>query len=209
MPTVLSVDPGLRNLSVCCVTDGPNIIYWANADVLGVEASCDFCHRPTKWTAPTGRTCGIHQRRLGDDRVAYKEKKLKSYSTQTIVTKLLAVLVNNLDFWRDLCDPDVIAIELQPTKNNKMKMVSHIVYGFFIEHFPDAQVKFVRAADKLKDVSRAEKKTYTQRKKKSVALVTEMLVDPSDRAFFAASRKKDDLADVYLMSCRQLSRGCP
>ncbi len=211
MTTILSVDPGLRNLSVCCVTaeqpDAPKIIFWANFDVLGTEASCDYCPRPTKWTAPIGRACGIHQRRLGDDRRAYKEKKLKSFSTQIIATKLVAVLLNNLDFWRDLCDPDVVAIELQPTKNNRMKMVSHLVYGFFIEHFPDASVKFVRAADKLKDVPRAEKKTYTDRKKKSVELVSEMLTDDHDRAFFAASRKKDDLADVYLMCLRQLARG--
>ncbi len=219
MPTVLTVDPGLRNLSVCCVTvpEGASegtIIYWANLDVLGAEPHCDFCTRPTKWTGPPGpspsgppvRACGIHQKRLGDARRPYVEKKLKAYSTQAIVKKLVGALLANLDLWRDLCDPDVVAIELQPTKNNKMKMVSHIVYGFFIEHIPAAQVKFVRAADKLRDVARADKKTYAQRKKKSVALVAAMLTDAHDIAFFAASRKQDDLSDVYLMATRQLSR---
>lgn len=132
---------------------------------------------------------------------------------------------------------DTVVIENQPVlKNPIMKSLQIVLYTYFAysKVQPDAlntpRIKFVNASNKLKpntiitkdDIERVQLSipkaatAYANRKKLSVALVADVLkkgltVQNSSRwlAEIETSRKKDDLADAFLMALNALCQANP
>ena len=111
-----------------------------------------------------------------------------------------------------------ILIELQPKINNKMKFVSHIIYGKFVElykEYPSVQIRFVRATQKLKCyngpiVECTLKGEYARGKYLSVKYVEWLLQRYGDneknwKSWFDSLSKKDDAADCMLFAISNLN----
>lgn len=101
---------------------------------------------------------------------------------------------------------DEIVIETQPTRNIKMKVLSHCLQTFFLLH--DKKVSFADPKAKLKMCEPCvSKRTYAQNKKASVNACTLIMMKyaqyhPDDDfvKLYMTSKKKDDLADALLQA---------
>ena len=147
-------------------------------------------------------------------------KKVKDFLLQDIAKLILETLDT---VWEDIsCHLDLltkIVIELQPRVNNKMKFVSHVVYGKIIDLLRYSQkdhviVRFVSATKKLRVyngpfVQCKLKGEYAKRKYLSIKYTewflrekfvnTEVWLD-----LFMKHSKKDDLADCFLMCLNEM-----
>lgn len=173
MMKILSLDPGLKNLSYCYLSiEGSeiNILDWNNLCV--TESNC------------------------------------KSITFDTLIEDLLQTLAAKFD---DTFEANIVLIENQPLKNNKMKSVSIAIYTFFNMlklYFGNIEkIQFVRATEKLKCAKYQElpthldKTTYKTRKLASIALCRLYLKDlcPEKLEWFDRQSKLDDNADTYNM----------
>jgi hypothetical protein len=175
--TVLSIDIGLRNLSMCIMST-PNesgidplsslqIHLWDVYNTLdsddyrckGIQKNgkvcgkkCTFKYRSdTEWIY----TCKPHfPKNIGIKKDNhFKKKNVKEYLLQTIadvvLLKLEEIYNKNSDEFKSVTN---ILIELQPKLNNSMKFVSHIIYGKLVELYRGTKcsIRFVRASQKLK-----------------------------------------------------------
>jgi hypothetical protein len=104
-----------------------------------------------------------------------------------------------------------IIIELQPRVNNKMKFVSHILYGKFVELTDNKiPIRFIKGSSKLKvytgpPIECKLRNAYDKRKRLAIQHATWFLETQFSEAererwypFFKNSRKMDDLADCLL-----------
>jgi hypothetical protein len=148
-------------------------------------------------------------------------KKVTSYLLQDIASIVLkriqSIYNDNKELFSKLTK---IYIELQPKINQKMKFVSHILYGKFVELYLDSkniEIRFVRASQKLKAYTgpfiecNHLKNKYSQRKWLSIQYTNWFLENKTSKkqydkwnVFFQSCTKKDDLSDVYLMCINAL-----
>ncbi len=199
--SVVSIDIGLKTLSLCAMDKNKHVSLWELYNVLESEKFCEGlkkdntkCSKKASTTTTKVYYCKTHSK--GKQTKVYKPKAVKSYTYQEIA-KLVISCIQNIQLPTPILS---ILIELQPKVNQKMKFVSHIVFGFFVQK--GYLVRFVRASKKLKEICRADKDTYAKRKKKSIELVQNLLskgiftgqLDSLDN-----TTKKDDLCDVFLM----------
>lgn len=131
--------------------------------------------------------------------------------TKIVLKKLEEIYNTHIDLFSKVTR---IFIELQPKVNNKMKLVSHLIYGKLVEKYIDTNttVRFVRASQKLKAyrgpvIECNLKGAYAKRKFLSVQYTLWILnnlfdQDEADkwRQLFNSHSKKDDLGDVFLMA---------
>lgn len=110
---------------------------------------------------------------------------------------------------------DLVMIENQPVKINPvMKSIQMMIYSFFVMRHD--KVKLVAASNKTKMLNLLEADTvqniteqltlsskYANTKRMSILIADHLLAkaDSAVHAKFKASKKKDDLADAYLMCC--------
>lgn len=147
-------------------------------------------------------------------------KKVKDFLLQDIAKLVITTLET---IWRDI-DSNLdhltkIVIELQPRVNNKMKFVSHVVYGKIIDllskHEKDnVIVRFVAATKKLRVytgpyVACKLKGDYAKRKYLSIKYTEWFLKEKFTNVetwleLFLKHYKKDDLADCFLMCLNEL-----
>ena len=150
------------------------------------------------------------------ERNKIKVKKVNDYLLQDIARIVLSKMTEIYNHYRELFDQvDKVVIELQPKVNNKMKLVSHLIYGKLVEIYlskPTTTIRFVRASQKLKGycgptIECKLKGAYAKRKFLSVQYTLWFLdhLFSSEEAnkwkdLFNSHSKKDDLGDVFLMA---------
>ena len=173
---ILSIDIGLRNLSLCIMSAGNKadmktykIHLW---DVYNTLDSDDYkCKSLQKNKKTCNRKCSCKYKD-NDDTIVYsckshfpkqllplkkdnifKKKAVNDYLLQDIaivvLSKIQEIYDNNIIVFSELKN---IIIELQPKINQKMKFTSHIIYGKLVELYKETNttVRFVRASQKLK-----------------------------------------------------------
>lgn len=147
-------------------------------------------------------------------------KKVKDFLLQDIAT----LVISSLDsIWEDIHSHldllTKIVIELQPRVNNKMKFVSHVVYGKIIDllnhsHNNKVIVRFVAATKKLRvytgpHIACKLKGDYAKRKYLSIKYTEWFLKEKFTNVetwleSFLKHSKKDDLADCFLMCLNEM-----
>lgn len=159
------------------------------------------------------------------DKSIKKENKITSKKVKDFLLQDIAKLViSSLDsIWKDI-DSHLdhltkIVIELQPRVNNKMKFVSHVVYGKIIDLLSHSDkdnviVRFVAATKKLRVytgpyVACKLKGDYAKRKYLSIKYTEWFLLEKFKNSetwleLFLKNSKKDDLADCFLMCLNEL-----
>jgi hypothetical protein len=233
---ILAIDVGLKNLSICIMSKVQNeahstinIHAWDVFNILSSEDEEFKCDALMKNGKECGKTCKYKYDENGITKYSCKLHfpknitikkentivpiKIKDIELQVIVKmmikKVIEIYNNNSNHFKDL---DKILIELQPKCNDKMKLLSHIIYGKIIDLLIDSNnvdIKFIRATQKLKiydgpDIECTLKDGYAKRKFMSIKY-TEYFIDKlcneTEKLLwkerFEAVKKKDDMADVF------------
>lgn len=190
---ILSVDIGLRNLALCCMsaTDKSDmssyvIHLWDVYNTLdsddykcpGIQKSGKICGKKCsfKYTIENlvVHTCKTHFPKNLDIKLKqhlFKKKLIDDYLLQDIAKIVIAKIQEIYDQHLLALNLTSIFIELQPKINRKAVFTSHIIYGKLVELYKDTNVpiRFVRASEKLKAYTGPEiqcklKGAYAQRK---------------------------------------------
>ncbi len=244
---ILSIDIGLKNLAMCimsCSKVGDYSTYeiklWNVYNILEENAQSSLqCDSKLKNGKTCGKKCGYKYfinneckhsckthfpKTLVKDGViekkfTIKQKKISDYLLQDIARSVLQRVTEIHQQNKQTMDNVTkVVIELQPKINNKMKMISHLIYGKFVELFldkPKTTIRFVSASRKLKaydgpNVQCTLKTAYAKRKFLAIQYTTWFLNTKfSDQCkewitLFQASPKKDDLSDTFLMAINGL-----
>lgn len=172
---ILSIDIGLRNLALCCMScenkedfNSYNIRLW---DVYNTLDNDDYkCEGVQKSGKICGKKCGfkymeenivkysckMHFPKQLNNKLKehiFKKKAIDDYLLQDIANIVLLKIQEIYDTYNDTFkDIKSIVIELQPKINQKMKFTSHIIYGKLVELYrgTNTTIRFVRASQKLK-----------------------------------------------------------
>lgn len=221
MQTTCCIDVGLRNLSLCIMNSGFDILLWNVYDVFdtveqyckeNVKSSGKQCNKKCSLKYEKDNqdiyTCKIHFPKTIKQTVKNKivVKNIDKYLLQEIAVKFQnkidEIYLANKDIFDNLSS---IYIELQPKCNPKMLFISHILYGKFIQLFKEKNIiiRFVRATLKLKTYDGPElqcnlKGKYAQRKWYSIQYAKwflEKYNKTTSLNFLQESKKKDDLSD--------------
>lgn len=124
-------------------------------------------------------------------------------------------LIRKLQEIFDQEDPDVVLIENQPCmKNPVMKSLQMIIFTYFMMKDPRPEVKLVSASNKLKvkhdcDLATIStiKDKYRKNKATAILIARHMLLDDARwLEVFDKEKKKDDLADSYLMGIHYIQQ---
>jgi len=126
-------------------------------------------------------------------------------------------LVKELDKYSHMLDVDQVVIEKQPAKNNKMRIMEHLLTSYFVikgincSDCNISKVKVYSAKFKLGSNTFKGKQNYSARKKLAVTRCAEYLKETTQtdniNTTFEKSKKKDDLADSLLQALSFIS--CP
>lgn len=245
--SILSIDVGLKNLALCLMASYPEckdkdltniysgctVHYWNVINTLDNKDSnkhCVQCNRNAKLKRIDSDVdstvlyyCKPHYPKDYPIKLENKiiQKKVKDFLLQDIA-KLIIQTID--DVWKDieqhLDQLKKIVIELQPRVNNKMKFVSHIVYGKIVEQLIKCNkltipVRFISATKKLRVytgpyVACHLKGDYAKRKYLSIKY-TEWFLNSQESSekwsfFFSNHFKKDDLADCFLMCLHEMKK---
>ncbi len=231
--SVLGIDIGLRNLSLCILSKTQkvyNISLWDNYNLL--DETLGTCTTVLKnGAACKSKVCQYNvtfcKRHAPPGHKVVPVKLVKDYLLQDIAKKVLekveSVVSENRDSFAKVTR---VYIENQPRVNNKMRMVSVLVFGKLVELLPRAQVRFISANRKLKigelvgftgEVPSLLKgaKGYANRKKLSVMYTLAFLEnkDVADKdswkTHFTGHSKLNDLADSLGFCIQQLGGELP
>ena len=230
---ILSIDVGLLNLAFCSTSINLNskepikINLWEIKNTLGTEKqTCsgflktgEACKKIANFTCNDLCYCKVH---IPDKKLfkKIKQKLCKNFTLQEVAINVIDCINElynkNTETFNSL---DKVLIELQPRVNNKMKFVSHVIFGKFTELLKDKNciIRFVAAKNKLKNFKGPAfecdvKSKYSQRKKASVYYCKWYLdyyfVDLEREkwiAFIEQNKKADDLADTFNMCIQEYS----
>ena len=246
MPIVASIDVGIRNLAMCVMQNNPSdpknmtkytIKLWDVFNLL--DNDTHLCAGQTKKGQVCGKKCSLTwcdensvtkhfsckthfpKHITLTARNKYAPKKVNDYLLQDIALVVISKMNELFVTYKDVVSSlDKVVIELQPKVNNKMKFISHIIYGKFVEFFSQCEkkttVRFVRAAQKLKAYTGPAlnctlKGAYAKRKWLSVQYTNWFLTDKfcSEQKecwvqFLQTHSKADDLCDTFLMAINEL-----
>lgn len=218
----MCVMSGERDIKSC------RLHLWDVYNILESDTSNVKCEEHQKNGKQCGKRCGYKHKKgealvytckkhFPKDKVikpsnVLKEKKVQDYLLQDIARIVLRQIVHVYDSNREVMDSvKKIIIELQPKINNKMKLISHLIYGKFVELYmdKDVTVRFVRASQKLKAykgpvVECNLKGAYAKRKFLAIQytrwfLATQFQSSAHWLSHYETHPKKDDLADTFLM----------
>ena len=236
---ILAIDIGIKNLSLCCMNSENSqdistykIHLWDVYDTLEEKTYLcqskkqkgdDLCNKKClyKWsnkeTKQVVHCCKIHfPKELLPIKKEneFKKRLVNDYLLQDIakivLKKFQEIYETNIDIFNQLT---TIIIELQPKINQKMKFISHIIYGKLVELFYDKKttIRFVRAAHKLRAytgpiIECKLKSLYAKRKWLSIQyanwfLENKFSLDQKEYWLkqFESHLKQDDMSDVFLM----------
>ncbi len=190
---ILTIDIGLRNLAMCCMSaentsnlSSYNIHLWDIYNTLdcddhkceAIQKNGKICGKKCKFKYKLETTiiysCKTHFPKTLNCNLKehnFKKKVIDDYLLQDIAIKLLYKIQEIYEIQLSELNIKKIFIELQPKINRKMVFVSHIVYGKLVELYKDTSVpiRFVRASQKLKaytgpNIECKLKGNYSQRK---------------------------------------------
>lgn len=193
--TILSIDVGIRNLSLCILSGDScdfktfRIYLWDVFDTL--EDNVKLCKDLQKNGKICNKKCSFKYKKEEyiycckkhfpkDTELTklnnFKKKMIKDYLLQDIADIVLKRIQIIYDENKILFDQlSSIIIELQPKINQKMKFTSHIIYGKLVDLMRglDCKIRFVRASQKLKAYTGPEiecklKGLYAKRKWTSI-----------------------------------------
>lgn len=245
---ILTIDVGLKNLAMCIMDcennkdmKSYNIHLWEvfntledpqpnaiNTTCIGKLKNGRVCGKKCtfQYTSPLSSnmlvlTCKTHfPKNISiTPKNKLKEKKVNDYLLQDIsriiLLKIKEIYDGNSELFKKVTK---IFVELQPRCNNKMKLISHLIYGKFVELYIDTPtiIRFVRASQKLKAyrgpvITCKLKGSYAKRKFLSIEytkwfLDTQFNKEKTNQwnAHFNSHSKKDDLGDVFLMAINAL-----
>jgi hypothetical protein len=234
---ILAIDIGIKNLSLCCINSENKdlstykIHLWNVYDTINEQdhfcesnkKKGDLCNKKClyKWTNNEKKTiycCKTHFPKnllpIKKENL-FKKRLVNDYLLQDIAKIVLTKLQEIYDTNRNIFDQiTTIIIELQPKINQKMKFISHIIYGKLVELYYNTKttVRFVRAAHKLKAYTGPFlecklKSPYAKRKWLSIQYIrwffeNKFSKDQKDMwlQHFENHTKKDDLSDTCLMA---------
>lgn len=229
----LSVDIGINNLAFCCCNSNKEILIWECLDT-EKNIPSTLLVRKCGIITQKGNVCGCKGRyasKTGDviclrhykastitksDYTKIKPNKKKPKLLQEIANNVIECIELFVNRHTSVLEElDRVSIELQPRVNNKMKFVSHLVFGKFVECLnikmgKNVKINFTSASYKLKRFKGPKAlvgntKKYTDRKKNSIECARwylENLVLDNQSVwmdYFENQGKKDDLADTLLM----------
>jgi hypothetical protein len=136
-------------------------------------------------------------------------KKCNKYSLEELGTRLF----NTLDKKPIFLDCENIVIENQPVlKNPTMKSIQIMLYSYFlIKNKNITLIKLLNASNKLKvykgkisdeeqEILSKIKDKYRRNKMTAILHASLMIDDKEKLEYFNSHKKKDDLADAYLMT---------
>jgi hypothetical protein len=237
---VCTIDVGLKNLALCVAScqdrdsiSNYTIHYWNVINTLEEEQTCTaivkssgrVCGKKASFQSANDKfACKPHAKTdpsTGDCWTSYKAKGTKDMTLQEMTRAMLSTLQNILDQEKELFHTiDRIEIELQPRVNNKMKLISHVIFGKFVEFYHNTNtntlVRFTRASQKLKAYTGPAlvcslKGAYAKRKWLGVQYAKWFLETTFAETqklvwlpWFESCTKKDDLSDVLLMAINAL-----
>ena len=226
---VMSVDVGIRNLSFCVMDSEHELLLWEVLDILdtadhpicqGHFKNGNACFRKSKRKHLVGVEmtyfCETHFPKdlVKNKTNEFQTKKVKEYPLQDMARIFLGKIQQWYESHTDLfLSLDRILIELQPKVNPRMKFISHLLYGKWIDlcgKRKNVQIRFVSAKEKLRcsyqgpEVHCVRKGKYAQRKFMSVEYTKWFLekYQQTERwlPFLLRHQKKDDLCDAFLMA---------
>lgn len=237
---ILAIDVGLKNLAMC-IMDCENANDYKTYDIklwevyntleiesfecIGLKKNGSICGKKCKYKYKKDNdmvyTCKTHfPKSIKINRTNnVKEKKVQDYLLQDITRTILLKLTDIYKTNKDIMDNVTkVIIELQPKVNNKMKLISHLIYGKFVELYidrPSTTIRFISASNKLKSykgpfVECNLKGAYAKRKYLSIKYTEWYLTHQFKLGNtvwidkFNNNKKKDDLGDTFLMAINGL-----
>jgi hypothetical protein len=228
MVVFLSIDVGIKNLALCCInkSEMSDILYWDCIDIsqsdpcpksticTQITRKGSVCSAKAKYIYQEEYSCIRHYKTLGISQSDYKKikaTKKKAVVLQDLAKNVITCLESVYKSQKSVFDSiELVHIELQPSVNNKMKFLSHIIFGKFVDLLRESNIKirFVSASHKLKyfrgPKEIVQTKKYSDRKKSSIKCARwylENCVQNNETwvAFFDSHKKTDDLADTLCM----------
>jgi len=237
---IATIDIGIKHLAICIMkcdfaTDFTTykIELWEVFNLLSEDDH--FCNSLTKKGALCNKKCGYKYTDSNNTQLfcckthfpknitlsnknKYKSKNVKDYLLQEIaqivLTKLTTIFSENSNLILNLTK---VLIELQPSVNNKMKFISHLIYGKFVEYFLlnniQTDVRFVRAANKLKaytgpPVECKLKGAYEQRKYYAIQYTKWFLETKFNKLeyekWYPLLNNSADKSDTFLMAINEI-----
>lgn len=245
---ILTIDVGLKNLAMCIMSAAEpknltsyKIHLWQVFNTL--EQDIPNCHALTKAGKVCGKksTCKWNKENSEDTTdctthysckphfpktIAFtakhqiRSKRVDDFLLQDITRIILQKVLSIYQEYQDIFSQvQKVVIELQPKVNNKMKLISHLIYGKFVELYINSTVpiRFVSASQKLKAyrgpvVTCNLKGSYARRKYLSIQYTKWFLTNQFDTTesvkwhkHFESHNKQDDLGDVFLMAINCLN----
>lgn len=153
--------------------------------------------------------CKTHISVANSKRYRKMAAKLKQRPPRISDTNLAATLVRRLDQFPVLFTANKVLIETQPKINGRMKKLSAWIHMYFVmrgmvdaDHFE--KVIFLSAKCKLRlhppGLQLERNNNYDKRKSNAVKICEHMISNSKKQSeYFKTLRKKDDLADSFLM----------
>jgi hypothetical protein len=227
---VLSIDPGLRNLSLCIMNSEYEILLWDTFNILdGDDYHCEslfkngkICNRKCTmkhkkedtwiYTCKTHFPKEIKTTKLNN----FKKKNIDDYLLQDIALVFIQRLQEIYEQNEVFNSLTHIYIELQPKCNPKSLFISHILYGKLIELYQDTiPIRYIRASQKLKAytgpyIECKLKGKYAQRKYLSIKygmwfLENKFTKEQRDKWLPTLVGKVDDRHDCLLMGINAIT----
>lgn len=238
---IVTIDVGLKNLAICvmdCTVPSDlttyNIHLWEVYNTLDdsdtVNVKCEgllkngkICNKKCSLKYNDQEivkyTCKLHfpkQQQIGTKNKIPKSKRVDDYLlqdiTRIIILKVLEIYNSNIDIFKKVTK---ILIELQPKVNNKMKLISHILYSKFVELYigTNTTVRFIRASQKLKAYTGPEiicklKGAYAKRKWLSIQYTRWFLENKFNsiqtQRWYNSIQNSADKSDTFLMAINAL-----
>lgn len=212
----MAIDVGIKNLAICIMsrtTEGYKVIYWKCLSVLeprkcpGVQKNGVICNKICSVRSIVNQETYCKRHIPAGHRTRRYQPK-SEMTWHNIANGIHHTLNVERAEWPEAID--TCLIELQPKINQRMKFVSHIIFGYMASTNLPKTLKFVRASKKLKAYKGPEPivangvSAYKRRKNLAVKHV-EYFLDTTvcggglDHEFRTVT-KKDDLSDAFLMA---------
>jgi hypothetical protein len=239
---ILSIDVGIKNLAMCVmecedktILDTFKIHLWETYNILqpdddktctSIQKNGKICNKKCLYKYKHENdfiySCKTHfpSSTITLSKEHHIKKKLvNDFLLQDIatlfITKIKTIYEENIQIFTNLTH---IVVELQPKINQKMKFISHVLYGKLVELYmgTNVPIRFVRASQKLKAYTGPVlectlKGAYAKRKWLSIQysiwfLENKFNTEQKNRwlPILLNSKKSDDLTDTFLMAINTL-----
>lgn len=245
---ILSIDIGIHNLALCIMSSENikdfktykihllevyDILEDTDHHCKSIQKNKKICNKKCGFKFKENEiwiyTCKLHApkepNKMKEPKlIEYKRKTIDKYLLQDLITiminKINEIYQEHIELFDKL---QKIHIELQPSKNPKAKMLSHIIYGKLIDlyikkDFEPPEIKFIPAKQKLKvhytgpELICKLKSEYSKRKWMSIEICKWYLItqfnDQQKKLWLSKllDGKSDDKADVFCYAINGITK---